>query len=397
MNLEAIMRRGRIFFYLAFIIILGLVAAVVVWQRFLQPPAQIGTETTPQAPAVEMVNVVMITQRVPRGGVIDESVVGVVPWQKDAVIQGMFTNVNDVIGRLAKFDLDAGIPLTSSMLVDTAEQLSATGSVAALSIPRGMVAVSIPINRLSSVSYAPQAGDHVNVIVTMQFVDLDTDFQTKLPDNTSAVIAPGPGVLIGSGTGENASAQVQLELSKVTSQNVTGGIGSTVGRAEVDPVLGQTFYVVPSEEQRPRLVSQSLLQDAVVLHMGTFPLEETPTTTQQTNLPVTDQTQQEQPAETQQTAATQQQNQGPDVVTLIVSPQDAVTLNYLIFTNAQLTLALRSAQDESRFETEAVTLQFLLDQYNIPVPVKLPYGQEPRVDRLAFPELKNDTLPTPAP
>ncbi len=31
------MRRGRIFFYLAFIIILALVAVFVVWQRFLQP------------------------------------------------------------------------------------------------------------------------------------------------------------------------------------------------------------------------------------------------------------------------------------------------------------------------------------------------------------------------
>ncbi len=392
------MRRGRIFFYLAFIIILGLVAVVVFWQKFLQPPAQTGTETTPLAPAVEMVNVVMVTQRIPRGGLIEESVVGVVPWQKDAVIQGMFTNVNDVLGRQAKFDLDAGIPLTNSMLVDSAEQLSGTGSVAALSIPRGMVAVSIPITRLSSVSYAPQAGDHVNVIVTMQFVDLDTDFQSKLPDTTSAVIAPGPGVLIGSGTGENAGgAQVNLELSKVTSQNAAGGVGSVVGRAEVDPVLGQTFYVVPTEEQRPRLVSQSLLQDAVVLRMGTFPVEETETVTQQTNLPVTDQAEQQQPAETQQTAAQQQPAPGPDVVTLIVAPQDAVTLNYLMFTNAQLTLALRSAQDESRFETEAVTLQFLLDQYNIPVPVKLPYGQEPRIDRLAFPELKNDTIPTPAP
>ena len=64
----------------------------------------------------------------------------------------------------------------------------------------------------------------------------------------------------------------------------------------------------------------------------------------------------------------------PDVITLVVNPQDAVTLNYLIFSGAQLTLALRGTGDDSIELTEAATLQFLLDQYNISVPAKLPYG-----------------------
>jgi pilus assembly protein CpaB len=79
----------------------------------------------------------------------------------------------------------------------------------------------------------------------------------------------------------------------------------------------------------------------------------------------------------------------PKYITLIVSPQDAVTLNYLMYSGAgggaALTLALRSAGDDTRIQTEAVTLQFLLDQYRIPVPVKLPYGMEPKTDRLVEP------------
>jgi hypothetical protein len=31
-----------------------------------------------------------------------------------------------------------------------------------------------------------------------------------------------------------------------------------------------------------------------------------------------------------------------------------------------------------------------MDQYNIPVPAKLPYGMEPRLDTLTPPVLKND-------
>jgi pilus assembly protein CpaB len=45
--------------------------------------------------------------------------------------------------------------------------------------------------------------------------------------------------------------------------------------------------------------------------------------------------------------------------------------------------------------TEAVTLQFLLEQYNIPIPVKLPYATEPRLDEIVPPELPNDATPTP--
>jgi hypothetical protein len=42
-------------------------------------------------------------------------------------------------------------------------------------------------------------------------------------------------------------------------------------------------------------------------------------------------------------------------------------------------------------------MDFLLKQYNIPVPVKLPFGLEPRVDDLLPPQLANDVVPTPEP
>jgi pilus assembly protein CpaB len=112
-------------------------------------------------------------------------------------------------------------------------------------------------------------------------------------------------------------------------------------------------------------VCQAILQNAVVLKLGNFPLPQAAA------------------------AAAQQQQQNappptPDIVTLIVSPQDAVTLSYMIYTNAN---RLRNPGDESRLATEAATLQFLLSQYNIPVPAKLPYALQPRIDALAAPNL----------
>ena len=78
-----------------------------------------------------------------------------------------------------------------------------------------------------------------------------------------------------------------------------------------------------------------------------------------------------------------------------MNPQDAVTLNYLVYAGSQLTLVLRPSGDDTRVQTEATTLDFLLTQYNIPVPVKLPYGMEPRVDDLLPPVLPNDVDVTP--
>ena len=391
------MRRGRIFFYLAFIIILGVVAFVVIWQRVLQPSQQQQTNAQP-TPVVNVVNVIMVTQKVPRGTALTSAVLGMVPIQQELFYEGMFTNISEVEGRLAKFDLEAGIPLTRGMLVDSAEQLSGTGSVAALSIPRGMVAISVPISRLSSVSYAPQAGDHVNVIVTMLLVDLDSDFQTLLPDRNTGVIAPGTGTgsLAGSAEGAKetgtAAGESGAQFESASLVAITGGGGGQIGKAVQDPLLGQTFYQFPSEVQRPRMVSQNLLQDAIVLKVGNFPYTGSETQTTQT----TGEGEQAQPqnAEGQQAPAPPPP---PDLITLIVAPQDAISLNYLLFSGAELTLALRSAQDDTRVQTESVTLQFLLEQYNITVPAKLPNGMEPSVRVLKQQGLPNDAQPTPAP
>jgi pilus assembly protein CpaB len=257
-----------------------------------------------------------------------------------------------------------------------------------------MVAVSIPISRLSSVSYAPQSGDHVNVIVTMLLVDIDSDFQTLLPNRNTGVIAPGTGTgtLTGSaesteeGGGAAGEAGAQFESASLVA--ITGGGGGVLGRATQDPQIGQTFYHIPSEAQRPRMVSQNLLQDAIVLQVGNFSYEGQPT------------------PEEQQAEEEQAQQEGepapappppPDVITLVVTPQDAITLNYLLYSGAQLTLALRAAQDDTRVQTESVTLQFLLEQYNITVPAKLPNSMEPAVRTLNRPSLANDVAPTPAP
>ena len=215
------MRRGRVFLYLSLILILLIAGGYLVYTNFFKPegPATVTVEEVEP----DTVDIVVITQRTPRGTILDETVMGTIPLPRDLVIAGMFTDLNQVVGRQAKFDLDSGIPLTVNMLVDSAAQLSTDGSVASLSIPEGMVAKSIPISRLASVSYALRPGDRVVVIASMKFIDLDSDFQSALPNNTALVL------------GSNISLSTEGGPTRLTSE-ITEAAGP-FGRTEIDEDL----------------------------------------------------------------------------------------------------------------------------------------------------------------
>jgi len=83
-------------------------------------------------------------------------------------------------------------------------------------------------------------------------------------------------------------------------------------------------------------------------------------------------------------------------VTLIVTPQEALALNWAIKTGVDLVMTLRAPGDTSADVTTSVTLQYLFDTYVITVPAKQPYGLEPRLDELIVPVLPNDPAPAGA-
>jgi len=246
--------------------------------------------------------------------------------------------------------------ITSSMVTDSAAAIPIAGPQHASQIPPGMTLASIPANRLSLNAYGISDGAHVNVNACYLFVDVDSAFQSITPNNTAVLNATG-------------FPEDQLPVLTIT----VGGAAGQQGRLELDPSLQQPFYYVPSEPQRPRPVCQTIVQDVVVMKTGNFGIA----------------------AASADAAAQQPQAapQAPDIVSLIVSPQDAVTLAYMVYTDAKFSLTLRNPSDQSRLATEAATLQFLLSQYNIPIPAKLPYALQPRIDALTEPGLPNDSAP----
>jgi Flp pilus assembly protein CpaB len=361
-------QRGRVIILLALVIILIVAVAYLYYTFVMNKPAttaQTPPVVAPQVVQEEMVDIVITTQPVSRGATFTNDILTTIKYPKKEVVEGVFFNSTaDVVGKISMLNIEARVPVTHTMVLDK-------GSVNAKEVPIGMVAISIPLrNRVSAISYAPQPGDHVNVIAMLSFVDLDTDFQTKLPNKVGLVTAPSTG----SPASANAPATPAELTVKVTGDATTG---APRGKAEQDSTLGQPLYVIPSEPQRARLVSQTLVQDAIVLQIGDFmtqaQLQQSVAKPTPTPVPSGGGTETQPQPVVQATPVTPS---FPDTVTLVVAPQDAVTLNYLVYAGAQLTLVLRGTGDNQRVQTEAVTMQYLMDQYNIPVPAKMPYGME---------------------
>ncbi len=388
------MRLGRIILLVALVLALGLVAVFFLMN---QGPGGGGADVAATEEALSNVPVVVLRQDVRRGEVFTEEMLEIRNLPNELVTVGStFSSFSQVVGETARIELAAGTFLNSSMIVggtagDEGVEGSFQGSDHAWLISEGMVAFPIPINRFSSVAYGLSRGDYVDVIVTMAFVDLDTQFQSVTPNQTAGVLTPGANLLLDE-PGPGASlASGEFGFNNATAQAGDGGPLSVQGRAELDALLDLPFYYVPSEAQRPRVVSQRVFQNLAVLNVGTFPVydefgrEVNVATPTPEGAPTPE-------GGIQQSAPS---TPPPDIVTLIMWPQDAVTLNYLLYTGAQVTLALRGANsvNEARTDTDAVTLQYLMDVYRIPLPVRLPYGTQPRIDELTPPVLQNDVNP----
>jgi pilus assembly protein CpaB len=373
------MRRGRILIVVALILILCVVAAYFVTRGLGQ-----GTGTadeTQQAPDVAFI--VIAAQDIPRGAEIVPDAVVSAPFPADSVVETMLTDPAQAVGFRARMDIARGLPITENMLTKEPGDVLGSGSEASIAIPRGQTAIAVPISRLSSVAYALRAGDNVDVLATFLIIDLDQDFQTRLPNET----------LIMLGTqGENLTAFVCNDLKQgERGPECLNPVPPPFGKLVTDETSDQPLYAKPSEEQRPRIVTQRLIDYATVLHLGTFALEQEE---ELSSLPVaTDQS--TAPPAQGQAAAPVTTIIRPDIVTLIVSPQDALALNWAIKAGVDLVLTLRAPGDTSADETTSVTLQYLLDNYDITVPIRMPIGLEPRLDQIIEPVLPNDT-PAPA-
>jgi Flp pilus assembly protein CpaB len=245
-------------------------------------------------------------------------------WPKDEGLpDDVARSLSDVVGKTARVDIPRQWPVSKSSV--TTAELGA-GADMALAIPKGQVAIAVPVRVLSAVANAIQPNDRVDALISLSMVGVIEDSQIKQPV-----------VLVG---GEDCLAGCQ-----------------------------------PTGEQIPRLVTQYTVQNALVLAVGLWREE----------LPAVEVVQ---PAEdeTPEGGETAQPPEPPNVlqsvtqltvVTMAVSPQDAMVLKWALESNSSIDLVMRSAVDQDIYaQPEAVTLQYMLDRFQISVPPKLPHAPE---------------------
>lgn len=345
------MRRGRILIFLVLIVLVGLVVLYLVYNQFSGGQSVVPTQAV-------FKQVYYASQNIPQGTTITQEMLSTFSLPPENVAEVMFEvgEEANLVGQIARFGLDQGTLITSSMVGGNPGELP--GPAWAVQVPPGMVAAAIPTNRLATAAYGVNDGAHVNVNACMLFVDVDPAYQSITPNNVSVVrdvFFPPE---------DRAYISIEPQAS-----------ASPQGRVELDPTFQKPLYTVPSEPQRPRLVCQTILQDVVVMNLGNFPLQ----------APSTDPNATPSPAQVQQESA-------PDIITLMVSPQDSISLNYFVYSGAVLSMTLRNPNDNSRIDAQSATLTSLLTQYNISLPSKLPYAQQPRLDVLTPPLLPNDII-----
>jgi Flp pilus assembly protein CpaB len=358
------MRRGRIFIYLALIIIIVVAGGWFYLTKVKKPVTKPGTQATQNS---NLVQVVSAAQNIAPGTIITQAMLSTYPLPEQNLSEAFFRDPAEVVNMYATRTIPQGSAITKGDVSSIPGNVNLPGSSWSTYIPQGLTAISIPITRLSASSYGIRDGDYINVIVSMLLIDIDPATQSALP---------------------NKVGSVKIDNGAITVSPTDLNQGNFV----LDDVANALGYTYPSENQRPRLVTQMIMQNIQVLHVGSFPLPGQ-ANSDILNSTFSVQTPTPQPSGQAQTTSSIEK---PDLITLMVNPQDAVTLTYLIYSGAEINLTLRNPNDQSTAaQPDAAMLEYLLTQYNIPIPSKLPYSLDPRLDVLKQPSLPNDVVVTP--
>jgi len=338
------------------------------------------TITTP-VPTVEFVQILIATQNLTRGATIPPDAVTLAPWPAESVLQGMLgpADLENVIGARARTNIFANQPVLDAYIIydEDLSELAQTGSDLSLLIPANRRAIAVPTDRLTSVAYGLQAGDRVDIIVSLLFVELDQEFQSALPNDISLLTF-----------GRDEQGGIALIVS-----------AEIEGRVETIPIpvpegltgTSQTYpwpaIIGPIEDPRPRLLTQMTIQDALVLAVDDLPLDgvlfgtPTPAVLFDESAPPTPTPSIGQQAQTaaDEVEAVFDAFVPPNIAVLAVSPQDAVVLTYFIEARLPITFVMRPANEVSPASTSQVTLDTMMSRYSITLPQPLDYSIQPAI------------------
>jgi Flp pilus assembly protein CpaB len=357
-------RRGLALMFgaVAFLLLLILILIVVLQSNQATPPPPIvvpeteltpGEEGTPPAdvpvvPGVavrpdELIDVVVSEQTLLRGHQMTEGILKIDKRLPSEVGPNVITRLEDAVDLYARVPIFQGETLTTDSLVSDPRLVGHQDFGPSSLVPNGWLAMPVPLNRLSSIGYALQPGDSVDIMLSFVLLQMDEQFQTVL-QNSAAFI-------------------VQLRDEEGDIVRVVFLL-DPFGRFEQLP-NNDIAHVYPREDQRPIAVSM-VVQGARVIQVG--PWTESPAAAAPTPTPDPN-------ADTPEPGADQPvaTPDPPDVLLVALPPQQALVVKWAVDSEAIIQFALRGVNDGQAYAVENVHLDYLLQRFNFDIPSDFTY------------------------
>jgi pilus assembly protein CpaB len=339
----------------------------------------------PTATEILMTPVVIAVQDIPRGVIIGPDRVAVILFPAETAPRGAFPDLTDVVGKIAATDIYPEEIILARKLVVDLNSLGNTGSDAAAVLPPDRVAVAVPIDAITSVAYGLRPGDRVDVIVSMLFVDVDEDFQTLLP-NDRRILLPAAdefgNIVFTWGEVSYGDQDVDTFYIPIESTNPEASEDAIEGTRGIQFTVIDEPNPLDGRRQRPRLVTQRTVTNAQVIWVGTFPDDGrifAPAPTPTEVITATPEGETASSGEEGTAPANTPVPPRPEIITLSVAPQDAVVLAWISEAGLPMTFAMRSARSQGLGDTSPVTMNYIMQAYNISVPEKYSYALEPAI------------------
>ena len=246
------MRRGRILILLGLILAIGTAAAVYVVVKGMEPS---------QTSEIALEDVVVALQPIAEEEPV-EGRIGLVAMPKDYVPEGVYRSLEGTSDLLAAGPIPQGAAIHPSMLISPVE-LAQEGELGKLVEPN-YVAVAFPVNELSSVSYGVRPGDHIDVLMTFFFMDIDQE--TQIAEPICAPFCPGPEGETQASLGE----QLPRPAAQLTLQNIQVlGVGRWAQELTPEQEQAQAESGEPVPVELPSYITVMVSpQDALVLKLA---------------------------------------------------------------------------------------------------------------------------------
>lgn len=339
------------------------------------PPAQPEPDPTP---VIRLVPVIVAAVDLPAGQQLTAELLATElrPSDNIALVGNYaFDNKDVLVGQFLKRDVSRGQEILGGMVAMNPNELLTMGSDLSLYIDRGRVAVAFPINRYSGIAYAARPGDRVDVLMSLDFVNIDPEFRTALPNHMQRV-------------DQLALDEGRAFLFPAEAQ----------GRLELAPVIDLAGQVAPhgglNAEQIPRRATQLTLQQVEVVWVGTWanPLAgfEQAFVSEPLLTPAEDETRpiaNDENGVDDEEPPPERPEARPDIIILSLTIQEAMALKWAQETGVNIHLALRAQGDTSSFLTTTISLPQLEQAGLVTIRPFGDFALEPRADEAPRPEL----------